>query len=172
MATWRPAHVAGSCLGCLISNPGGHPNKDAVYTFGHPGSKPGLSKSSAEDRAAATWWAPGMRPSTNDAANADVEAFWSRARAADAAGAVRDLTGRETAVAVKTAGRGSHVTLGFEGNTFTRSSKYVDDFCVGGAAGAAGTEQGPAAQYAAAKKAARANRALGTGASLSLSQMW
>jgi hypothetical protein len=26
-------------------------------------------------------------------------------------------------VAVKTAGRGSHVTLGFEGNTFTRSSK-------------------------------------------------
>jgi hypothetical protein len=30
---------------------------------------------------------------------------------------------------VKEAGRGSHVTLGFEGNEFTRSSRYQAEFC-------------------------------------------
>jgi hypothetical protein len=57
-----------------------------------------MQGSAAEDRTAATWWAPGMRPSTNNAANADIEAFWASARASDAAGAMVDLTGRETAV--------------------------------------------------------------------------
>jgi hypothetical protein len=38
-------------------------------------------------------------------------------------------TGRETAKKVKEAGRGSHVTLGFEGNEFTRSSRYQAEFC-------------------------------------------
>jgi hypothetical protein len=80
-----------------------------------------------------------------------------------------------TSVLVDHAARGagtpkSNPTLRPPPHDASNPQRYTDDFCVGGAAGAAGTEQGPAAQYAAAKKAARANRALGTGASLSLSQ--
>lgn len=151
----------------------------------------------------------------------DIEEFWQEAAAAGPAAAVVHLTGRDVASAVKQAGRGSHVTLGFLGNTFCCSSKcaqhdaracrrararferarracrggdaalsttptppritptapvtsrYRDDYVNGGAAGAAKADPAsPAQQYAAAKKAARANRALGASASLSLAQMW
>lgn len=43
--------------------------------------------------------------------------------------AVPLLPGRETAKKVKEAGRGSHVTLGFLGNEYTRSSGYKQDYC-------------------------------------------
>jgi len=75
-----------------------------------------------QDNTAAKWWAGG-RPSTNDSANADIEAFWQKAAQTDAAVAITHLTGKDTAVAVKQAGRGSHVTLGFLGTEHTRSSK-------------------------------------------------
>ncbi|KIZ03927.1 hypothetical protein MNEG_4027 [Monoraphidium neglectum] len=175
-----------------VSNPAGG-RIESAYTFGHSHDP---QKTAEQDKKAAAWWAPGNRPSTNDAANkvrrfaavvckldaaaeaaaltADIEEFWQEANAAPGS-SILHLTGRDTAVAVKQAGRGTHVTLGCEGNEFTRSSKYRDDFCNGGAAGAAakGEASGPAAMYAQAKKAARANRALGTGASLSLAQqMW
>ncbi|KAI8465100.1 MAG: hypothetical protein J3K34DRAFT_525651 [Monoraphidium minutum] len=166
MEVWRPAHVAQSTIGCLVSNPGGS-HIDAVYTFGHSHDP---QKTAEQDNKAAAWWGSGARPSTQDAASKDIEEFWSEARRDPSASLTR-VTGRDTAAAVKAAGRGSHVTLGFLGNEFTRSSKYRYDFCEGGAAGAAAAG-GPAAQYAAATRAARANRALGTGASLSLAQMW
>ena len=52
-------------------------------------------------------------------------------------------------------------------------ARYRDDFCNGVAAGAAkANPASPSQQYALAKQAARANRALGANASLSLAQMW
>ena len=49
----------------------------------------------------------------------------------------------------------------------TRPTRYQEDFCKGGAAGAVSSAP---TQYAKAQKEARANRALGTGTSLSLAQ--
>lgn len=184
-----------------VSNPAPGGLNQAAFTFGHGpdftlGQAP--ARSCERDRAAAAWWAPGARPSTNDAAGADVEAFWAAARAPGGAGAgaaVADLTGRGVAAATKAAGRGAHVSLGCEedsgggghngaaGSSATAGAKgrsgsgggggagslYRDDFCRGGAAGAAASA---AATYAAATRAARANRALGAGASLCLKQEW
>jgi hypothetical protein len=41
-----------------------------------------------QDNAAALWWTPGGKPSTNSSANSDVEQFWSEARSAGAGAAV------------------------------------------------------------------------------------
>lgn len=50
------------------------------------------------------------------AANGDVDGFWEASRASGRLGAiVTELTGREVAKSVKTAGRGSHVDWKYEG---------------------------------------------------------
>lgn len=38
-------------------------------------------------------------------------------------------TGKAIAKKVKEAGRGTHVTLGVEGDEFTRTSRYKQEFC-------------------------------------------
>eukprot|EP00879_Flechtneria_rotunda_P003716 GHRR01003954.1.p1 GENE.GHRR01003954.1~~GHRR01003954.1.p1 ORF type:complete len:172 (+),score=61.39 GHRR01003954.1:151-666(+) len=169
---WKPASVAGSRLqGAQCSGTAKYP---AVYTFGH-GVQRGTIKSeptSEGDRAAAVWWEGDHKPTTNEARNSDVADFWT-GNQGHAAEAIQQVTGRDIAKQVKEAGRGSHVTLGYQGNEFTRTSKYKAEFCEkheadGGNAVKAATGD----MYFENKKNAHANKALGTGSSVNLSVMW
>uniref|UniRef100_A0A383WMU4 Uncharacterized protein n=1 Tax=Tetradesmus obliquus TaxID=3088 RepID=A0A383WMU4_TETOB len=171
MAEWKPASVADSKMMTQCSNPGAAP-PPAAYTFGH-GYGPTKHKGTAnEDLEAAKWYEGCHKSTTNEARNSDVQDFWQSCKG-NAAGAIKDLTGRETAKQVKEAGRGSHVTLGCEGGEFTRSSRYQAEFCAqhkegGGEA----IKQVTANMYFQAHKNAKANKVLGTGSSLNLSTIY
>ena len=70
----------------------------AAYTFGH-GLHPGVDKASSEgDLRAAYWWLANHCPTTNDARNADIAAFWQAAGSGSVGQAITELTGASNGV--------------------------------------------------------------------------
>lgn len=107
---------------CCACSTTAHSTPSGLHHARSPALRRTARQTAKQDNSAAAWWAPGAAPSTNAAANGDVQAFWS-ASAPDPAASIRRLTGRDTAAAVKTAGRGSHIQLGSAGGSFAHSSK-------------------------------------------------